>query len=69
MTAPFVCACVARFQATTRVYLRRADAFVIVYDVTSRDSFRSVGRWLALAKVGGVTWGGVGDRDPPIIPE
>lgn len=46
-----VAGCVLRFQSTTAVYLRRADAFVMVYDVTSRSSFKSVRAWLSLAKV------------------
>lgn len=42
----------ARFHnALTSVYFRRADAFIIVYDVTSRDTFKSVRNWLSIITV------------------
>ena len=37
--------------ALTPVYLRRADAFVIVYDVTSQKSFKSIKSWLSIVSV------------------
>lgn len=40
-----------RFHSTTAVYFKRADAFIIVYDVTSKNTFENVKTWLSLVKV------------------
>lgn len=40
-----------RFQSTTAVYFRRADAFIIVYDVTNKLTFKSIKSWISLVKV------------------
>lgn len=37
--------------ALTPVYFRRSDAFVIVYDVTSKKSFKSSKSWLSIVSV------------------
>ena len=37
--------------ALTPVYFRRADAFVIVYDVTNTNSFKSTKKWISVIKV------------------
>lgn len=37
--------------ALTPVYFRRADAFVIVYDVTDVSSFRATKKWVSVIKV------------------
>ncbi|XP_011403598.1 PREDICTED: ras and EF-hand domain-containing protein homolog [Amphimedon queenslandica] len=39
-----------RFHSTTAVYFKRADAFIIVYDVTSKNTFESVKAWINLVK-------------------
>lgn len=52
MTLYFTFTTYARFHnALTSVYFRRADAFIIVYDVTSRDTFKSVRNWLSIITV------------------
>ena len=44
--------CLIRFRnALTPVYFRRSDAFVIVYDVTNRASFKSSKSWLSIVSV------------------
>lgn len=35
-----------RYRALTRAHYRRANGAVIVYDMTRRDTFQNVGRWL-----------------------
>ena len=37
--------------ALTPVYFRRSDAFVIVYDVTNKRSFKSSKSWLSIVSV------------------
>jgi small GTP-binding protein len=39
-----------RFHSTTAVYFRRADAFIIVYDVCNRNTFKSIKTWISLVK-------------------
>ena len=40
-----------RFAPLSSVYLRRADAIALVYDVTSLESFRSISKWFDIVKV------------------
>lgn len=35
-----------RFQSITKQFFRKADGVVVTYDVTLRDSFKSVRPWL-----------------------
>ena len=42
---------IIRFQSTTAVYFRRADAFIVVYDVTNKYSFKNIKSWISLVKV------------------
>ena len=39
-----------RFRAVTRSYYRKASGALLVYDVTDRDSFNNLGKWLADVK-------------------
>ena len=40
-----------RFGPITAVYCRRADAFILVYDITNRSSFVGVKGWTDVIKV------------------
>ena len=40
-----------RFGPITAVYCRRADAFILVYDITNRDSFVGIRGWVDVIKV------------------
>lgn len=40
-----------RFGPITAVYCRRADAFILVYDITSRASFVGIKGWTDVIKV------------------
>ena len=40
-----------RFGPITAVYCRRADAFILVYDITNRDSFVGIRGWVDFIKV------------------
>lgn len=43
---------VCRFNnALTPVYFRRADAFIVVYDVSDRTSFKATKKWVSVIKV------------------
>ena len=54
---PFLPLPVHRFHnALTTVYFRRADAFVIVYDVTDRRSFQNTKSWLNIIEVVAMPW-------------
>lgn len=37
--------------ALTPVYFRRADAFVIVYDVSDFKTFKSIKKWISIIQV------------------
>ena len=41
------------FKSITRSYYRAAAVALLVYDITSRDSFESIGSWLEECKVNG----------------
>ena len=40
-----------RFGPITAVYCRRADAFILVYDITNRSSFVGIKGWTDIIKV------------------
>ena len=40
-----------RFGPITAVYCRRADAFILVYDITNRDSYVGIKGWADVIKV------------------
>jgi len=44
-----------RFRSVTRSYYRGAAGCVLVYDITNRDTFTSLGRWLTDARALGST--------------
>ncbi|KAK1228699.1 Ras- protein Rab-4B [Marasmius sp. AFHP31] len=58
-----------RFRSVTRSYYRGAAGAILVYDITNRDSFNNLSRWLADAKALGsphlvtVLVGNKSDRD------
>ena len=41
------------FKSITRGYYRSAAGAILVYDITSRESFSNVSRWLEEAKING----------------
>lgn len=41
-----------RFRSITKQYFRKADAVVLVYDVTSEDTFLNVRNWIQSIKTG-----------------
>ena len=46
----------SRFRSVTVAHYRRADAFIIVYDVTNAKSFKDVLSWVNVVKVRCVMW-------------
>ena len=40
-----------RFGPITAVFCRRADAFILVYDITNRNSFVGIKGWIDIIKV------------------
>ena len=41
------------FKSITRGYYRSAAGAILVYDITNRDSFNNVSKWLEEAKING----------------
>ena len=49
IVAPFI---FFRFRSITKQYFRKADGVVVMYDVTSESSFRSVRNWMTSVQDG-----------------
>ncbi len=44
-----------RFRSITRHYFRKADGVIVMYDITSEQSFVNVRNWMSSVEVGLVT--------------